>query len=84
MLDNSIKRNNLRRLKTREAVMVRIDKSLFICAQGKKPGKEDFGTWIFRIGQDCVWMEDCRYDEAEKRARSQARRKQISLIQLLV
>lgn len=64
--------------------MVRIDKSLFVCVQRRKPGKEDYGTWIFRIGEENFWMEDCRYDEAEKRARSQARRKQISLIQLLV
>lgn len=64
--------------------MVRIDKSLFICVQGKKPGKEDFGTWIFRIGGESVWMEDCRYGEAQKRARSLARRNKIDLIQLLV
>ena len=63
--------------------MVKISKNEYWNVRGSFPGKRDFGNWLFRIGGDTFWAMDCYYQEAEKRAKGNARLRKISIIYLL-
>lgn len=63
--------------------MVKISKNEYWNVMGKVPEKGEFGNWLFRIGGDTFWAMDCYYQEAEKRAKENARLRKISIIYLL-
>ena len=83
MLDKSITLCNLRLLKKQEVTMIRVDQKKFESLQGRKPGKMEFGSWIFRIGMENFWIEYCHYSDAVKKARTKARKMKIKKIDLL-
>lgn len=63
--------------------MVTVKKMAYENIWERLPGKGEIGTWIFRIGEEVVWMMDCLYEDAEKRARKKARSCKVKVIYLL-
>lgn len=63
--------------------MVTVKKMAYEDLWARVPGKGEMGTWLFRIGEEVVWVTDCLYEEAEKRARKIARSCRVKVIYLL-